>query len=261
MNWLITGSVATYHWFPDARVPKDIDLLTPANITGNHSDTCVVDASWHYVAQELIDMNKDPVFMDPDMLFTLKVSHAEWNIKWEKTMADIHFLKKKGCKLNVEMMAKLREVWKQVHGKKRVNMRKTMDTFFKDAVSRVYDHEQLHELVAFNECPMHELLRPDHGTAWCSRELFERLPLEQQFETALEENMAVAIERSKLTIASKVSEKRIAMSKAHFQLCTSMTTGWFANFLILNRHELLYERKDKWLTKMNSALNKLSPSS
>lgn len=44
MNWLIIGSTAMYHWFPDARKPKDLDLLTPAKITGNHGDICVVDA-------------------------------------------------------------------------------------------------------------------------------------------------------------------------------------------------------------------------
>jgi hypothetical protein len=257
VNYRIIGSVAMYHWFPDARVPSDIDLLTPAQISGNDSKVCVVDVSWHRAAQELIDANKDPVFLDPDLLFTLKLSHAEWNVKWEKTMADISFLKRKGCKINYRLLRILKEVWEEVHGKKRVNMAKTMDTFFKDAVKREYDHEYLHLLVAFNDRPMHEELRADHNTAWCSRELFEQLPVEQQFETALEEMMAVAIERSRLKEANKVSEKRIAMSRAHFQLCTSMTKGWFAEFLILNRNELLHERKDKWMTKMDAALQAL----
>lgn len=260
MSWLIIGSVATYHWFPDAREPSDIDLLTEATISGNKSRVCVVDSQWHYVAQELIDASTDKVFLDPDLLFTLKVSHAEWDIKWQKTMFDIQFLKSKGCKLNFRFLRKLQEVWKQVHGKKHVNMSQPMESFFNDAVSRAYDHEYLHELVAFNERPMHEKLRPDVGTAWCSQERFDLLSDEEQFETALEELMAVAIERSQLTTASRKSEKSIAMSKAYHKLVTSMTTGWFALFLILNRQEILHERKDKWMIKLNAALKILQPS-
>ena len=92
MNWLIIGSVATYHWFPDARKPGDIDLLTEATISGNNSHICVVDSQWHDAAQELIDASRDKVFLDADLLFTLKVSHAEWDVKWKKTMFDIQFL-------------------------------------------------------------------------------------------------------------------------------------------------------------------------
>lgn len=257
MNYRIIGSVAAYHWFPDFRPPSDIDLLTTAKITGNNSEVCVVDASWHNAAQDLIDASTDPVFLDPDLLFTLKVSHAEWDVKWDKTMFDIAFLKSKGCKLNMPLLMKLHKVWTEVHGKKHVNMAQPMETFFKDAVKRDYDHEYLHELVAFHSRPLHERLRPDVGTAWCSESLFMQLDIEERYECALEEMMATAIERSRLTSKSKKSELYIGMSKAHKQLCTSMTTGWFARFLILNRNELLHERKDKWLTSIKKALNSL----
>lgn len=259
-NWLIIGSTATYHWFSDAREPSDIDLLTPAKISGNHSQICVVDAQWHDAAEYLISINNDPVFADPDVLFTLKVSHAHWNVKWDKTMYDISFLQRKGCQLNMELYHRLFKVWEQVHGKKRVNMAKTMDTFFKDAVVREYDHEWLHELVAFYDRPMHEVLRPDHGTAWCSEERFNALTRDDQARTALEEIMAVAIERSRLTLADPTSKRRMAVSRAFFQLVTSMTTGWFARYLILNRDNLLFERKDEWLPRINNALTSLHSS-
>lgn len=260
MNWIIVGSVAQYHWFPDSRVPNDIDLLTPAKVVGNDSKVCVVDCQWHDVAEELIAKSQDKVFLDPHLLFTLKLSHAEWDIKWEKTMFDIAFLKAKGCKIDFRLLGMLRDVWIQVHGKKRVNMNQQMDTFFKDAVPRKYDHEMLHELVAFHGRPLHEKLRQDLGSAWCSEEKFDLISDEEQYETALEEMMATAIERSGLTSASKASERSIAMSRAHYRLCTSMTTGWFCRFLILNRNELLFERKEKWKTKINSALKNLPPS-
>ncbi|WP_407304122.1 hypothetical protein [Acinetobacter sp.] len=260
MNYRIIGSVAVYHWFSDSRVPRDIDILTPIQFRGSNSNICVIDTQWHEVAQELIDANKDPVFLDPDLLFTLKVSHAEWDIKWEKTMHDIFFLKTKGCELNVDLAKKLHKVWERVHGKKKVNLTQSMETFFNDGVKREYDHEKLHELVAFYERPIHEMLRPDVGTAWCSEARFNELSYGLQLETAWEEMMAVAIERGRLTAKSKNSEISIAMHRAHKQLCTSMTTGWFARFLILNQIELLHKGKPKWKTQLTKALNTLQNS-
>ena len=258
MTWLIIGSTAAYHWFPDYRKPFDIDLLTPTEIKTKDSKICFIDTQWHDAAEFLIEQNKDKVFADPDTLFTLKVSHAHWNVKWEKTMYDIEFLKRKGCQLNMELYKRLFPVWVQVHGKKRVNMNQPMTEFFKDAVPREYDHEVLHELVAFGVRPLHEQLRSDLSTAWCSEAMFNELSEDDQCKTALEEMMATAIERGRLSTRSKQSEISIALSKAHFQLCTSMTTGWFARFLILNRHKLLSEYRKTWQPQMTKALSALS---
>ncbi len=260
MNWLIIGSTATYHWFKDARKPFDIDLLTPAKITTSDVKSCFVDSQWNDVAEEIIATSTDKVFADPDILFTLKVSHAHWDVKWDKTMFDIDFLKRKGAGLNYDLYHKLVQVWEVVHGKKRVNLNQPLSEFFNDAVKREYDHEYLHELVAFYNRPLHERLRPDLKTAWCSQELFDQLSFEDQCKTALEEMMATAIERGRLTYGCKRSQIMIEMSKAHFRLCTSMTKGWFARFLILNRHTLLSENKEKWIPQMNRALLALSTS-
>lgn len=258
MKWLIIGSTAMYHWFPDARKPVDIDLLTPATFKTSDSTECFVDAQWHAAAEEIIKVNTDPVFADPDILFTLKISHAHWDVKWNKTMYDIEFLKRKGAKLNYRLYHMLVEVWEGVHGKKHVNMNKSMDEFFKDAVQREYDHERLHELVAFHDRPMHERIRPDHGTAWCSQELFEQLTHDEQAQTALEEIMATAIERFRLKPTDLQSKKLASMNGAYLKLCTSMTKGWFARYLILNKHELLIQRKQEWLPVMNKALLELT---
>lgn len=254
--WLIIGSTAARHWFDDARAPLDLDVLTPLEI---HAPG-VIDAQWHGAAEFLISRNEDETFADPDILLTLKVSHAHWDIKWEKTMYDIHFLQRHGCVLNMEVYHELFKVWTAIHGKKRVNMNKSMDEFFQDAVKREYDHEYLHELVAFYDRPIHEVLRPDHGTAWCSEEKFNALTHEDQVRCVLEEIMATAIERSALKDGDVTSKKRVAMSKAHKQLATSMTTGWFARFLILNRDELLFKKVHEWMPQVNKALSVLNSS-
>ena len=256
-NWLIIGSTAAYHWFPDHREPSDIDVLTPAKISGNHSTLCVVDAQWHTAAQYLIDLNSNPVFMDPDLLFTLKVSHAHWDVKFNKTLYDISFLKNHGAKLHTEAYQKLLPVWDAVHGKKFVNLNQPVERFFSDAVTREYNHERLHELVAFYDRPLHEQIRPDRGSAWCSKELFAGLSPEDQAKTALEEIMAVAIERGRLSTSSKRSEVLRAVHQSHHRLITSMTAGWFALYLILNARELLSDLRLTWEPVLLRALERL----
>ena len=263
-SWLIIGSTAAYHWFGDKwhREPKDIDLLTPAKIVGNHSTVCVVDAQWHDAAELIIHTNVDKVFADPDMLYTLKVSHAAWDIHWEKTMVDIHKLQQLGCKLNVPVYERLIAVWNDIHKKKRVNLKQPVEKFFQDAVIRKYNHEELHELVAHPFRPMHERVRPDHSSVWCDQTLFNALSDDDKARVVHEELVVTAIERGNLISTSKNSDIMIATNKAYKLLCTSMTTGWFALYLITHRYNLLMERRDKWkelCTRTCSSLQKLTP--
>jgi hypothetical protein len=258
-QWLITGSTAMYHWFPDARVPKDIDILTPATLKTSDSTICFVDSSWHEMGQFLIDWNEDPVFMDPESLLALKVSHAHWNIKWQKTMYDIDFLLQKGVTFNVMRYIHLFKVWESIHGKKQVNLAQTKEAFFTDAVPRKHDHDWLHEQVAFNAVPMYAKILTGGPTVMCSESKFNALPFEQQIETMLEELIVTAIERNpKLNSLSKPSEVLKAMSYAYMKCCTSITTGWFALFLILHHRVLFIERKQKWMSKIYHVLEKIS---
>jgi hypothetical protein len=253
---LIIGSVALRHWFEDARDPKDIDILTPCEVTASIAG--IVETQWHDEGEFLIGKSKDPIFADPDLLYSIKVSHAHWDVKWQKTMFDIEFLRRKGAKLDLEVYTRLLPIWEQVHGKKKVNMNQMMTTFFKDTVKREYDHEQLHELVKFTDRPMHERIRPNLSNAWCSEDMWNNLGAKYREFCALEEIMATAIERNRLTLDSTRVDVIRAMHRAHFQLCTSMTKGWFARFLIENKFELLIGRKEEWTEQITSSLKNLS---
>jgi hypothetical protein len=254
-KWLIIGSVAAHHWFPNGRLPKDIDILTPAKVVGQEAKVCIVEGTWHELADEIIDLNGDPVFADPDMLYTLKASHAHWDIKWNKTLYDIHEFQQHNCQLNEPLYHKLVKMWETVHGAKRVNMRQSVDTFWDDAVIRIHDHEDVHQAVKFFDQPMHELIRPDLSNVWCSEEMFLELSQMGRDKCVLEEMMVTAIERSRLTRESSRIEMMKAMHKAHKLLCTSMTKGWFARYTILNHHRLLVTRRPLWLERLKIALN------
>lgn len=257
MTWLIIGSTAQYHWFKDSRQPKDLDLLTPAKIVGNKANVCIVDSQWHELAEEIIAASTDKVFADPNLLYTLKVSHAHWDIHFDKTLFDIHFLQGKNCRLIVPLYHSLVKMWEKIHGEKKVNMNQGLDTFWNDAVERIHDHEYLHEVVKFNNIPMHNFIRPDLTRAWCDELKFNQLDDEQQYETCLEEILVTAIERCKLTKESSKIDRLKAIKIAHKKLCTTMAKGWFARFLIINHYNLLYVRKEKWQKQLTKALNNL----
>jgi hypothetical protein len=260
--WLTIGSVAARHWIPEFRNPRDIDILTPGHVQLPYdTDWAKVETQWHREGEFLISKSKDPVFADLDLLYSIKVSHAHWNVKWNKTISDIIGMKMHGAKLDLEVYDRLIPIWEEVHGKKRAYLNQSVEEFFDDNVKRIYDHEYLHELVAFNSYPMHERIRKDLSSVMCSEDLFNALSPEEQAETALEEILVTAIERKQLRQGCSSSLRALAMSDAHFLLCTSMTKGWFARYLIENKYELLYQRREKWKEKLRSVLKSLSDSS
>lgn len=266
-DYIIIGSIAIKFWFKDFRTPvHDVDILyngvvNPVIPTWIHADIpspTRIEYQTHSSAEYILGRKEHGLYMIPDELFTLKVSHAHWNIKHTKTLHDINFLKNKGCVLDVPLYLRLIKTWEEVHGsKKQINLNKPVTEFFNDSVKRKYDHEYLHELVKFNDKPMHEYIRKDLSSVMCSEELFLGLPLEQQMECALEEMIVTAIERFYLTSSMSSSKMRTAVIDAHRLLCTSMTKGWFSRFLILNSHELLLERKDKCQKQLMTTLNLL----
>lgn len=251
VKWLISGSVALKYWFPDFnRSPKDIDILSPISVISHKPSELLIDTDWHSAAQYILDRNENSTFVDPNFLFTLKVSHANWDIKWQKTMEDIAFMQKMGCALDDELYNLLIGVWNETHGKKQVNLNKPLDEFFSDYVQREMDHEQVHQLVKFNDRAMHELIRKDLNIALVSKEMFYSLEREQQLETIMEETLVIAIERFGLKSSIVKSAKVRAFNAAYKQLVTSMTTGWFSKEMILSYFEIFFNRREKWLKQI-----------
>jgi hypothetical protein len=251
---LIFGSCAVKHWFPDFREPKgDTDYITPEKLKSNR------EHEYHWVPsfQYILDYNNDLEYVDPNFLYTIKVSHAAWNVHWDKSMLDIRFLKSKGCALDKVLYSMLVEEWEIIHGKKKVNLNKPNEYFFNDAVNRKYDHDQLHEMFKFYDKPLHTKIRKDETKALPDRELFEQLNFEDQVKCALEEIYVIATERF---IIPHNIPKRHAKYKAMKQLVTTMTKGWFNLFLIVNFDFLLYNVEDErhWMPNLKRILNELN---
>lgn len=247
---LIFGSAAAKHWFPDFRDPKDLDYIS--RITPFNKEKGV-EYHWCEPMQYVILENKDDVFVDPDFLYTIKVSHAAWDINWDKHMKDIIFLKQKGCRLDHRLYKDLYDYWSVRHGKKKVKMSGMNQDFFKPTIDRKYDHDWLHEYLAFYERPLHERIRKDLNSPMPSKELWDKLSYEDQLKCALEETYVIATERYLFNKTTEFEKLRfnIAKIKSMKNLVTSMSKGWFNLFLIENFGELYYNDLDEhWKEKI-----------
>ena len=98
---MIIGSTAIKYWYPDfRREPKDLDI-----IKGMYADDLRTTGKMEWLENPILrnHFTKPILYITPNELYTLKMSHLFWNINWEKHMFDVQFLRDKGCKLDREL--------------------------------------------------------------------------------------------------------------------------------------------------------------
>ncbi len=118
------------------------------------------------------------------------------------------------------------------------SLMKSNDDFFDDAVKKIYDHDYLHELVAYGNAPIYTKLKHDQSKAWCERDLWDKLSHEDKIHCVAEETYVISIERFMVRNNWKYPAK-----KAYFQalkkVCTTLTSGWFRAYAINHYPEIV----------------------
>lgn len=244
MNKLIIGSHAAKHYFSDFRFPNDTDYINK----DSSEVTKTVQNYWIPEFQFILDNNKDPKFIDADFLFTLKSSHFGWDIHWQKTAADILFLKSKGCRLHKELYKSLAEGWKRVHGEKWAKLKdKKAGEFFADNVIRKYVHDDIHEAIAVYDEPLYYRMLERRDSVKCLESKFNEIPFEDQILLVKEEVWVTALERY-LIPSDFTDSPKSAYGKSLKKLITTMSgggaKGWFKLFMIDN-YDKLYKNEDE----------------
>jgi hypothetical protein len=229
---MLIGSKAMKHWFPEFREPKDEDHFSP-------DPAKFGDNFWHESFPEV--WSADYV-ASPSQLYTIKVSHSPWDLRngsWEKHMYDILFLQDQGVSLNRGMWEILHPVWKEKHGRKRVNLDMTKDDFFDDAVDRKYDHDSLHESVAYHDRPMYTHFLKEGADVDIDNDKFwaPGVSHEDRLKTIREEVYATALERWVIPSDYRVSP-RAAYARAMKKSITSLFKNEWALFIIENYKDL-----------------------
>lgn len=249
---LIYGSTAIKYWFPDFREPKDLDIISDYYIKDNKNE----DISWIDEFLYLKVWNKDKVYVDPNFLYTIKISHLSWNIwNWDKHMRDAIFLKEKWCSVDYEFYKLLMRWWNRVHWKKRVKMWVQNNCFFKKNIIRKYDHDWLHEQYSFYDRPLNEQIREDLNSPLCSEKLWNKLSYDDKLKCALEELYVLTTER--YIFIDNPYKLEFAKTKMLKQMIISTTSGWFNLFLKENFNELRLLNPPHIINKINYLKNKI----
>lgn len=225
---MIFGSTAIKHWYPSdyKKEPKDVDILSRVGVNSPG-----IEYHWADCFQYAFDNSFDQKYMDPYLLYTVKVSHLPWegkNGKWWKHLSDVIFLQEQGCELDYEFLALLHKEWgKRFGDKSRINLNKTAEKFFNDGMKRKYNHDQLHEYFKFGEVPAYKLILKEDNLALVDKELFDSLSREDQLRTVVEEIFVVAFERG------------LSFGEGYKHIVTRISKGWWNLFAILNAREIL----------------------
>ena len=243
MNLLI-GSRALSHWFDDFKLKDnaDWDVITDNHIEWaetsspeflNNGDFC------KYASNEVIEHNGvNLTVINPIGLAIIKRSHLYRDLSFDKRITHYHkhlksfFIKNSDYDNRVRLT---KEMFKQPHPKLNV----PVEDFFDDYVVKKYNHDYLHELVAYNNgIPLYKALQDDPSSAWCHKSYWDRFTHTERIRCVAEEAMVIALER--FIIPNNWDYIfSIAYHKAVVKICTTLCSGYFRDFAIDNYPEVL----------------------
>ncbi len=192
-----------------------------------------------------------------DLLFTIKDSHKykkfeKSSAQFWKTTIDWHVMKQLGAKVRPEYegLLKLRKdetYAKQKHPKLNTNK----ENFFKDDnIKYFWDHDSIHEAVAWPEPPAYLSYMKDGAQVDCDKEKFFSIDENIRLEGVVQESMVLAVERALQPFPNGMNADQ-AFKFALAKVCSSITSGWFRTYAFENVFAAikLYESryKDYWI--------------
>lgn len=225
------GSQAMNYWFPDSPFePKDTDYICKQKPDYKLKDTEFF--TFEYCkAYEIIQVLNEGLVLEPDILYTFKLSHLPWklnNHSWTKHLRHAIFLKEKGCKIIPELHKELQIEWEHRHGsKKQINLNKPASEFFTEKVKRFYPHDYLHEVFKIEDVPAYTLIHANGQEVLTDEHKFQSLTEYQKYCTVLEE------------VAVTGYERRLGFFEAYQHLVTSLSKGYWNTWALDHAGEII----------------------
>ncbi len=248
MNILI-GSRALQYWNHNLQLKNntDIDIISDAPIEGaefhdrNHLNNNKFD---QYAVDVGLTYNDQPLYvMNPLGLRIIKRSHLHRsNLHFDRHITFYHkYIIPLAPHLSEYDMSLLEErtmLTKQAYPQGHPSLRKTVADFFDDAVTKVHNHDMLHEMIAYYDAPLYTRLQRDPSMAWCERDLWETLSYDDKCKCVAEESYVIAIERYMVPRDWYYAPK-LAYIKSLERVCTTLCSGYFRDFAIDNYPQIV----------------------
>lgn len=200
-----------------------------------------------------IDFDVESMYASLDTLYMLKMSHRylKDSPHFLKTMHHCKYLRKMGATITNESWFKSRE--KETYDYGHYKLDTSSKEFFTTNFNYIYDHDSIHEAVAFLERPAYTYYMEDDAEVMCSKDKFFALEKAHRYLGVLEEAYVLALERSQIPNDFKVDPKTsftIALEK----VCTSITSGWFREFAWEHYDVLIQLYNEDYVTKFKQGL-------
>lgn len=243
-------------WLPDSREPKDYDVFSDRTDLPSKVGGLRVENFWHDSFTDLFGTGVR--FLSLDELYTLKISHAAWELKngsWVKHMEDTVRLRDAGAEFVPDLFAGLYRVWEELHGPKGVDLNKDKSAFFSDAVRRTYDHDSIHRAVAYGDEPLYERFLKPGETVTMDMSKVWAADRETQIRLFREEVLATALERIMVPSDFTASPGRAYLWSLR-RTITSLTKGKSSLFMALNYPELRNPDPD-YVKRFRSRMDRL----
>lgn len=231
---IIVGSRALIHHLPNfKRNNPDLDIWSDGPI-----EKCPnVDVS--LIPTEILDAfsdnSKNLGIATPEDVMTIKLSHLPYDIFWRKHSSDYLVLKMKyGYEVNYSLYEKLKPYWKEKHGNKTyLSLYKTKDQFFDDFVEKKFEHDWLHELVAYPNKPIYTECLKDGQQVAIDKKKFDGIIHDKKIKMFREEMCVIALERWVIPSKKEISFIE-AWSRSVHKTVTALTKGWASEFICEN---------------------------
>ena len=188
-------------------------------------------------------------------LSALKLSHLSLDYRWIKHISFWHkFLKEHFNPEDLPLVKERERLTLLDYKQKNPKLNMSNVDFFDDFVQKKYDHDYIHELVAFYDEPLYCKLKFDdkRHLAWCEIELWNQLSHEDKLKCICEEASTIALER--FLLPQKQRFPNVAYYDALQKVCTSLTSGWFRDYAIWHWPELMKMSRTQLLLDITNKL-------
>ena len=173
-----------------------------------------------------------------NMLYLLKMSHRylKNSPHFLKTMDDIHLMRSCGAFIPEHLQEFYEDRMKDTYTYSHPKLNQNKKEFFTDEVPYIYDHDSIHEAVAFLGRPAYTRYMKDGSEVMVDKEKWNALPDIFKMYGVLEESYVLAIERSQVPYPE--TDRKKSFDIALMKVCTSITSGWFREFAWENYHKI-----------------------
>jgi hypothetical protein len=203
------------------------------------------------------------VYAPLKMLFSLKKSHINYAIKFDKHIKEYHFLKDLlGEDSLKDITAKRYKETKERLKVRLPKLNQTVKEFVSESqglVQRIYDHDDIHRIVAHGDHPAYFKIQPDTTRVWCSKDMWNELQDIEKIEMVLEEAYVIALERKIIPMIKQGGElctTEQAFKWSLMRICTTLASGYFRQYAVDNYYKIVSHYNPEFVYTFLDAVEK-----